>query len=271
MKAWVLRSALFGFLVAGAASVARAETENFEKAYSLQGIERVRVENVNGAVELRTWDRDYVRVTALKSGSALAISNTVIRVSQPGREIRIETVALHSPHLFSFIFGGHRLAKVEYELLAPAGLAVRLETVNGAVRVDGRRAELRAETVNGSLDLREIHGPVHAETVNGRISLSGDGAEDTHLETVNGSIEASLPAASSFRYRLSSINGSMEVGERRSHAHAIGIKSFEGEINGGRSLVKAGTVNGGIHILLTGPAPAASSPAPAPRAHDSDD
>jgi hypothetical protein len=253
MRLSFCRKLVLAAVAAGFAAAALGETGTFEKAYSLQGVERIRVENVNGAVHLRTWDRDYARVTAVKSGTPAALSNTVIRVTQPGSEIRVETIVLHSEHLFSFLFGRHRIAKVEYELLAPAAIAVRLETVNGSVRVEGRRAELRAETVNGSVELHDVHGPVHAETVNGRISLACEGAaEDTHLETVNGSIEASFPAGSSLRYRLSAINGRLEAGDREARGHSFGGHKLEGEFNGGRVLVHAETVNGGIRIILTG-------------------
>lgn len=269
-----LRKLALALVLASAASTVRADSDRFEKAYSLDGVSRVRVENVNGSVELKTWDRNYVRLTAVKSGTSWARENTVVRVTQPGPEIRIQTITLHSQHLFSFLFGGQRVAKVEYELLAPAGTPVHLETVNGAVRVEGRRAELRAETVNGNVDLREIRGgPVRAETVNGRITLACEAeAEDTRLETVNGSIEASFPASSSIRYRLSSINGRLEAGDREARGHSFGGRKLEGEFNGGRTLVHAETVNGGIRILLTGgpapaPAPAAVSHA---RDHDSD-
>jgi hypothetical protein len=52
-------------------------------------------------------------------------------------------------------------------------------------------------------------------------------------------------------------------------------RKLEGEINGGRALVHAETVNGGIRILLTGgsvpePSPAAA-PAPSKGSDDSDD
>jgi hypothetical protein len=57
----------------------------------------------------------------------------------------------------------------------------------------------------------------------------------------------------------------MEVGERRSRSHAIGIKSFEGDVNGGKSLVKAGTVNGSIRIVLT-----ETPGAPPPAIHDAE-
>jgi hypothetical protein len=226
----------------------------------------VRLENVNGRVDLNAWDRNYVRVTAVKSGSPSALENTLIRITQPGSEIRIETVALHHEHLFSFLFGGSRLAKVEYTILLPAATPARVETVNGSVHVQGRRADTRAETVNGSIDLRGITGVLHAETVNGRIALTRDDSEDTYLETVNGSIEAELPGTAALRYRHSSVNGSMEVGERRSRAHAIGVKSFDGDVNGGKSLVKAGTVNGSIRIVLTEP-----PGAPAPAVHEAED
>jgi putative adhesin len=274
MRSSSIRKLVFAAVLAVAASAAWADSERFEKAYSLEGVSRIRLENVNGSVELRTWDRNYVRVSAVKSGTSWAMSNTTIRITQPGSEIRIETVGVRSQHLFSFLFGGHRIAKVEYELRAPAGTPVRLETVNGAVRVEGRRAEVHAETVNGSLDMREIRGPVHGETVNGRITIACEGeAEETHLETVNGSIEASFPAASSIRYRLSSVNGRLEAGDREARRHGFGGHKLEGEFNGGRAMVHAETVNGGIRIVLAGgpsPAPAAASPATKSHGDESD-
>jgi hypothetical protein len=267
----------FAMALAAAASTAWAGSDTFEKAYSLDGVTRVRVENVNGSVELKTWDRNYIRVTAVKSGTTRALENTLVRVTQPGSEIRIETISLHPDHLFSFLFGGHRRAKVEYELLAPVGTPMRLETVNGAVRVEGRSGDLSAETVNGNVDLRDIRGgSVRAETVNGRITLAREAqAEETHLETVNGSIEASFPADSSIRYRLSSINGRLEAGDREARGHSFGGRKLEGEFNGGRAMVHAETVNGGIRIVLTGasaPAPSpAAAPAPSKSSDDSDD
>lgn len=261
------RRRLFAALVAAAAAglfwipaPAAAAEETFEKAYSLDGVERVRIENINGSVELKTWDKPYIRLTAVKSGSEAALSNTEIRITQPGSEIRVETIARRSQHLFSFLFGGSRTARIEYTLLAPASTPVRLETVNGSVRVDGRRAEVRAETVNGGLDLRDIQGPVHGETVNGRITLACVGeAQETHLETVNGSIEATYPAGASVRYSLSSINGRLEAGDREARGHFGGHK-LEGEINGGRTSVHAETVNGGVRIVVAGAA--TSSPTP---------
>ena len=236
-----------------AAAAVSAATETFEKAYSLEGVSRVRLENVNGGINVRSWDRNYIRVTATKTGSPASLSHTIIRATQPGSEIRIETVSTRRHHVFFFLFSSERLARVEYELLLPATTPIKVETVNGSISIGARKGEIRAEAVNGGIDMRGVDAEVHAETVNGRIFVSQQTSRETTLETVNGSIEAEFPSDASLRYKLETINGSMEVGERRSHSkHALGMKSFEGEVNGGRALVKASSVNGSIHVRLEG-------------------
>ncbi len=251
MNARIARS-LTMLLVAAAAAPLQAASETFEKAYSLEGISEVRVDNVNGAIHVEAWDRSYVRVTATKTGTPSALSHTIIRVTQPGDRIRIETVSTRRHHLFFFLFGSERLARVEYEILLPASTPIRAETVNGSISIAARKGETRAETVNGGIELKGIDAEAHAQTVNGRIYVSQQSSRETRLETVNGSIEAEFPSDASLRYRIETVNGSMEVGERRSHAHAFGMKSFEGEINGGRALFKASSVNGSIRVRLEG-------------------
>jgi len=262
MKSRIARN-LCAAVLAGfaSASLASAATDTFEKAYSLEGVSRVRVENVNGAIAVHSWDRNYVRVTATKTGSPASLEHTIIRVTQPGDEIRVETISTRKHHLFFFLFSSERLARVEYELLLPATTPIKVETVNGSISIAARKGEIRAETVNGGIEMRDVDADVHAETVNGKIFVSQQTSRETRLETVNGSISAEFPADASLRYQLETINGSMEVGERRSHAHALGMKSFEGEVNGGRTLFKASSVNGSIRVRLEGGA-APKEPAP---------
>jgi hypothetical protein len=235
------------------AAAAFGATETFEKAYSLDGVSRVRLENVNGAVRVLTWDRNYIRVTAVKTGSPATLEHTQIRATQPGDEIRIETISTRRHHFFFFFFDSERVAKVEYELLIPSATTLKVSTVNGTIRVAGRSGDTTAEAVNGRLDIADARGQIKAETVNGRIYVSFAGeSRDARLETVNGSIDAEYPAGASLRYSLSTVNGAMEVGDRQSRAHALGVKSFEGEVNGGRALFKASTVNGAIHVSFSG-------------------
>lgn len=253
-KATIALWALGAILLAGA-SPAAAEEESWRKAYSLEGVSRVLVENVNGEVVVRTWDRSYVRVSAVKSGSSSIRRDTLIRVTQQGDEIKVETVPLHRRHhLFSFFFHSGRLARVDYELLLPEATELRLTTVNGSVRAADRSGHVKAETVNGRVELAGIRGEAVAETVNGRIFYSsGPVFHEARLETVNGRIEAELPEGSAFRYRLETVNGSLEAGDREFHGHAFGGKELEGDFNGGATLLKAETVNGSIQVTFRKP------------------
>jgi hypothetical protein len=241
-------------LLAGARPVA-AEEERWQKAYSLEGISRVSVENINGDVAAKTWDRNYIRVSAVKTGSSSRLHDTLIRVTQHGDEIKVETVPLRRRHhLFTFFFHSGRLARVDYELLVPAATPLGLSDVNGGVHAQGREGQLRVETVNGRVEIQDARGEVHAETVNGRISFSsGPVFHETRLETVNGGIEAELTEGAPFRYRLETVNGSLEVGDRQFHGRSFGGKELEGDFNAGSTLLKAETVNGSIHVSFRKP------------------
>jgi hypothetical protein len=247
-----------GVLAAGLLLAARpssAGEESWRKAYSLEGVDRVSVENVNGEVVARSWDRNYVRVSAVKRGSSWQIENTLIRVTQKDGEIKVETAPLRPRHhLFSFFFHSGRLARVDYELLLPAATALKLQNVNGAVRAEDREGHLTAETVNGRVEIRGARGEVTAETVNGRIFYSsGPAFHETKLETVNGGVEAELPEGAAFRYRLQTVNGRLEAGDREFRGHAFGGRELEGDFNGGSTLLRAEAVNGSIRVTFRKP------------------
>jgi hypothetical protein len=244
---------LAALAVLGAAGAARGATENWERAYSLDGVQTVRIENVNGDVAARTWDRDYVRVTASETGSRTSLDNTMIRTSQSDGVIKIETATRHRHHFFFFWHSDH-LARVDYELLLPAGTELRLETVNGSVRTQDRRGRVHAETVNGRVEIENSTGEVRGETVNGKVRVLATGEpQDMRLETVNGSIEVEVPEGSSIRYEMKSVNGRLEAGDREASGRRIVGHRLEGDFNGGRALLKAETVNGSIRLSFVKP------------------
>jgi len=45
---------------------AAGEEEVFEKAYSMEGIDKISVENVNGSIEAAAWEKPYFKVKAVK-------------------------------------------------------------------------------------------------------------------------------------------------------------------------------------------------------------
>lgn len=240
-------------LMPGVCAVSARE-QVWEKAFSLEGVRSVHVENVNGTIRARNWDRDYVRVTATESGRERSLENTEIRTSLESGVIRIRTVSKHHRHFFFFFWNSDHLAKVEYELRLPARTDVSLETVNGSVHTEGLVGGVRATTVNGRVEADGVGGDFRGETVNGRIwaRLSAEPSE-VRMHTVNGEIEAEVPAGASFRYRLETVNGRLSVGDEASRTRGLGGNHLDGEIAGGRGEVRANSVNGSIRIALSRP------------------
>jgi len=240
-------------LLAAQPALCAEHEEVFEQAFSMEGVSRVSVENVNGRIEATAWDRPYVKVRAVKTArggdAAQTLKETEIRVKKVGDRIEIVTICPQRRRLFGFLDWGSNRATVDYELHIPASAEVRVETTNGKVAAAGFGKSLSAEAVNGSIELKEIECPVHATTVNGSVHLTFKGPlRKTRLETVNGSVEVAFDRQSSIRYDLETVNGRIEGDFEMAVEGKYGPKEARGSYNGGTETLHAETVNGSIRL-----------------------
>ncbi len=100
------RAAVIALTLAAALTPAvwASQEEVFEKAFSMEGVSRVSLENVNGQINAQAWDKPYVKVRAVKTASSAEIlAETEIRVRKIGDEIKIETVTPRRRRLFGFL------------------------------------------------------------------------------------------------------------------------------------------------------------------------
>jgi hypothetical protein len=248
--------ALIALLAALPAQAGSEET--FEKAFSLDGVTRVSVENVNGRIDAIAWDKPYLKVKAVKtargSDAEETLKQTEIRVKKVGDRIEIVTVNPQRRRLFGFLDWGSRHATVDYEIHVPPSTDVRFETTNGKVEATGFVGNMNAEAVNGSIDLKDVEGPVRATTVNGslRVAFKGN-LKKARLETVNGSVDVSFDKKSSVRYDLETVNGRIEGDFDISVEGKFGPKEARGSYNGGGETLKVETVNGSIRLKTPSP------------------
>jgi DUF4097 and DUF4098 domain-containing protein YvlB len=250
---------LLALALAGPAQAGQVREEKFEKTYDGAGIDRLRLQNVNGPVRVVTWESPHVRVSAVKrakgSRAAEVLEETKIRVTKKGSAIDVETILPQQGRSFGFFSWGNRAgAVVSYELSLPAGHEVDVETVNGRVTAEGRRGALTLNTVNGSVRVEAQGGPLQVNTVNGSVEVSFDGPlQAADLETVNGSVTVSCPGDSSFRFDLQTVNGKI-----RSDFPDVtvegkwGPKEARGTVADGKTRLAVETVNGEVRIVATG-------------------
>src|SRR5215470_14814121 len=162
------RLALAALLLGTAGALAASQEEVFEKAFSMEGVSRISVENVNGRIEASTWEKPYLKVRAVKKATGTraeeTLAQTEIRVRKVGDEIRLETINPRRHHLFGFLDFGWHNPRVDYEVHFPPGTTVRLETTNGQVLGTGFEGPVSCDVVNGSIELTGVGGPVKAAT-----------------------------------------------------------------------------------------------------------
>jgi hypothetical protein len=250
-----MRKVFLAFLLAALAVPLRggSDQEVFEKAYSMEGISKISVENVNGHIEATAWEKPYFKLRAVKKAEGGRAEETLrlteIRVKKVGDSIKVETVNPKRRRLFGFLDFGWPNAHVDYVLQIPAKTEVRFETCNGKLAASGFSGLLSGDAVNGSIELSEIEGPTSATTVNGSVRVTFKGPlKKSRIETVNGSIEVAFDKNSSIRYDLETVNGRIEGDFDLPVEGKFGPKEARGSYNGGAEPLHCETVNGTIRL-----------------------
>lgn len=252
-------AALLLIVATGPALAQKTAEERFEKAYELTGINKVRVQNVNGAVHLESWDRNYLRVVAVKKAkgnrAAQALRDTEIRVTKSGSAITVETILPKRGRGLEWFLFRAEGAEVGYDLFLPPGTPTEIETVNGRVTAERRSGALTLNTVNGSVRVEVQDGPVKVNTVNGSVEVAFLGPlRPAELETVNGSVSVICAKDSSIRYELQTVNGRIESEFANLNVEGKwGPKEARGALNGGRDRLAVETVNGEVRLRISNP------------------
>src|SRR4030081_882854 len=138
-------SALLLISLAAHASDRRgAFTEEFHQTYALTPDGRVELDNINGAVHISSWDRNEVKVDAVKyADTKERLDEARIEVDSGKDYLSIRTK--YRDHDLTFDWGSHNNPEgVEYTLTVPR--AVRLDEIkliNGSLDVTGVSGEAR--------------------------------------------------------------------------------------------------------------------------------
>src|SRR6195256_1296707 len=122
-----------------------ALSEEFHQTYALTADGRVELDNINGAVHISSWDRNEVKVDAVKyADTKERLDEARIEVDSGKDYLSIRTK--YRDHNLTFDWGSHNNpAGVEYTVTVPH--AVRLDEIkliNGSLDVTGVSGEVRA-------------------------------------------------------------------------------------------------------------------------------
>jgi len=229
-----------------------ALTEEFHHTYPITSDGRVDRANINGSVHISSWDRNEVKVDAIKyADSKERLEEARIEIDSGKEYVSIRTRYPDDDHNWNW--GSHNNpASVEYTLTVPRTARLdEIKLINGALDVTGVSGEVRASCINGRLEAHDLAGHAKLSTINGRldarfVQLSG---QDVELSSVNGSLELTIPSDSNAEVEASTVSGgiSNDFGLRVNDHRLVG-HDLRGELGNGGTRIRLSDVNGRIEV-----------------------
>ena len=237
-----------------ASAVRQDETERFEQSYPLSAAGRVSVSNVNGSIVAEAWDRNEVKLVAVKTAdSKERLADVEIKVDSKPDSITIETnYDSWKQRSGGRWKSGDRLV-VDYQLMIPRGAVLNeIETVNGSATVSNFVNVTKVSAVNGTVKAVNLRGTAELSTVNGEVNADFstlDAGSRISLETVNGRVNLTIPSDANATIRAESLNGNIsnDFGLPVQKGKYVG-RDLYGRIGSGDVKVKMESVNGDLRV-----------------------
>lgn len=230
--------------------------DEFHQTYPLAGGGRVSLQNINGAVRVGVWERNEVRVDAVKRAyTRERLDEAQIKVEATNDSVSIKTEYPNSSMSWtSDESGRHRNpASVDYTLTVPRGVRLdKIDLINGALDIEGVNGDVNASSINGRLTARGLTGETKLSVINGRLEATFDRIDDAKpisLTSVNGPVVLTIPSNSNVELRASTVHGGItnDFGLSVRRGEYVG-NDLAGLLGRGGTRIKMSNVNGSISI-----------------------
>src|SRR5262245_6829445 len=227
--------------------------EEFHQTYPLSATGRVALENINGSVQIKVWDRAAVQVDAVKRANRkerLAEAKIDVNASEESIRIRTEYPDWNQNNRSD---RWDNPASIDYTLTVPRKVALEsIELINGSLDIDGVEGNVKGSSINGRVTARGLMGETKLSTINGSLQANFtqlDQVKGVYLQSVNGNLTLIIPSDANCQVRASTVHGgiSNDFGLQVRDGEYVG-HDLDGQIGSGGPRIKLGNVNGAIRI-----------------------
>jgi len=158
-----------------------------EKRFTLSGADQaeLRLRTFDGAIRLRSWDRNEVLVEIERRGPDQASAEALtVNASQEGNRIVVEAESERS----GVSFGSWTSRSVSLTVTAPKRVTVEARTGDGAIDAADFTGDVDVSSGDGRIQVSRIDGRLKAHSGDGSIRAD-DVAGDVEADSGDGSIE----------------------------------------------------------------------------------
>jgi DUF4097 and DUF4098 domain-containing protein YvlB len=233
------------------------ETDRIEKSYPLNANGRVAVSNVNGPINVIAWDRNEVKLVAVKRADTREhLSDVEIKIAAEPDYFGVESVYDNDNRWKNdndHQWRNKGQVVVEYELSVPrAAMLNEIETVNGVITAADFTNLVKISVVNGTVRTSNLRGTAELSTVNGDVVADFDRlapGSKINLETVNGRVNVTIPSDSNATLKAESLNGPItnDFGVQSRRGKYVG-NSLHVRLGSGDAAIKLESVNGSLTV-----------------------
>lgn len=232
--------------------VPRAEArEEWKKTYTVDAGATLEIENGNGTVTVRPGSGPDIEIVATRIAKAGTEEEAKKLLAEMAIEERASASNVRlSSRVRRMNWGGTQY-QVNYEVRAPAGVALDISATNGTIDVTDWEGRVEMSATNGSLEGRGLRGAVEASTTNGRINVALDTLHEggVSLETTNGRVVLEVPRDAKARLEARVTNGAIEVDGLSADASPSNTRRrYDATLNGGGAPIRIETTNGAISV-----------------------
>ncbi len=221
---------------------------------------RLELNQHQGSITVRTWDRPSVKVAATGSDRItprVVVSRSAIRVTGVGRRHGIEEMdfTLTVPRWLDLDLSTHQgdirvdgsegrlsLHSVEGDVEVQGGRElISVQTVEGIVTIRGARGRVEVNAVEGDLRLTGVSGSIRAQSVDGDVTMEDVDLTELDVNTVDGDISFRGPIRPSGRYRINTHDGDIVVNLTQDLNAVVSVSTFDGNFEAGFPVTITGT------------------------------
>ncbi|MBD0326001.1 MAG: DUF4097 family beta strand repeat protein [Pyrinomonadaceae bacterium] len=187
--------------------------EEVHRTFPLSADGRISLENISGAVKITAWDRNEVKLDAVKRAyTRERLDEVKIGIVSDANSLDISTE--YPERNYRFNDGKDRRdnhARVDYTLTVPRNARIDgIELVSGSLEIEGLTGDVKASLVSGSVTARGLSGEAKLSTVSGRLDATFNhlnAAKQISLGSVSGQLIVTIPSDANAQLRANTVSG----------------------------------------------------------------
>ncbi len=232
------------------------ETERFEKTYPFNANGIIEISNLNGSIEIDSWDRNEIKFEYVKiADTKERLAQMTVKIDAKPDHFQVSTdyskMKQDQKIKEKWVKGAKLLA--EFRLTVPKTANLNdIESVNGSVVVSNMVNNSEVSAVNGTVKATNLRGNASLSTVNGTVYADFDSLDKSSkvtVETVNGTVKLIIPSDSSATVKAETVNG------RITNDFSLPVRkgkyvgsNLHGKIGNGDVPIDLSSVNGALVI-----------------------